>query len=397
MPLGLPNHLAPHNIARAYSSASHAIALYCLVGSLVLVLAVQASLPRAVLWPCIVALVPWFVALYALDRRRSNVRVVAYLLIGGACLFWYSVTVMREYTGAYQTDAFVLSLLKLALVFVGAGTAATAQIAWIAAGLAVGEGAVLLAAVQTGCEWAFDIGVTGCAVCTAGLLIIVSLTRSRSANAQPTFTQATRDEQISAVRYRIEAKAAAIMHDTVLNHLAAISVAKPGPLDPVLRAEVTRDLEVLLGEEWLLDAELPDDTAGSTWRSSSLFTTIEEARQLGLDVDVSGDVSAVTRLDARHAQAVALAAKQCLVNVIRHAGVTTAEVVIYGSESEVSVMVVDAGKGFSVAETGADRLGLRQSVRHRIESVGGGVQVWSSPGRGTSVMIRVPASRTGEQ
>jgi signal transduction histidine kinase len=55
-------------------------------------------------------------------------------------------------------------------------------------------------------------------------------------------------------------------------------------------------------------------------------------------------------------------------------------------------MVVDAGKGFSVAETGADRLGLRQSVRHRIEAVDGEVQVWSTPGRGTSVMIRVPVS-----
>jgi signal transduction histidine kinase len=54
-------------------------------------------------------------------------------------------------------------------------------------------------------------------------------------------------------------------------------------------------------------------------------------------------------------------------------------------------MVIDAGKGFTEAEMGADRLGLRQSVRKRIESVGGHVQVWSTPGKGTSVMIRLPA------
>jgi len=76
--------------------------------------------------------------------------------------------------------------------------------------------------------------------------------------------------------------------------------------------------------------------------------------------------------------------------VQRHSGVENAEVVVYGSETEVSVMVVDAGRGFSEAETGADRLGLRHSVRRRIEAVGGQVQVWSTPGRGTSVMIRVP-------
>jgi signal transduction histidine kinase len=53
---------------------------------------------------------------------------------------------------------------------------------------------------------------------------------------------------------------------------------------------------------------------------------------------------------------------------------------------------VDAGSGFEEAETGDDRLGLRQSVRRRIELVSGTVQVWSTPGRGTSVMIRVPAA-----
>ncbi|MDQ1579164.1 MAG: hypothetical protein QOE21_1851, partial [Microbacteriaceae bacterium] len=53
-------------------------------------------------------------------------------------------------------------------------------------------------------------------------------------------------------------------------------------------------------------------------------------------------------------------------------------------------MVVDTGRGFSEGETGADRLGLRTSVRRRIEAIQGSVQVWSTPGRGTSIMIRIP-------
>ncbi len=55
-------------------------------------------------------------------------------------------------------------------------------------------------------------------------------------------------------------------------------------------------------------------------------------------------------------------------------------------------MVIDAGRGFSEEHVGVDRLGLRQSVRRRIESVGGGVQLWSTPGRGTSIMLRLPAT-----
>jgi signal transduction histidine kinase len=55
-------------------------------------------------------------------------------------------------------------------------------------------------------------------------------------------------------------------------------------------------------------------------------------------------------------------------------------------------MVVDDGRGFDEQATGADRMGLRNSVRERIGRVGGDVQVWSSPGSGTSVMMSVPYS-----
>jgi signal transduction histidine kinase len=88
---------------------------------------------------------------------------------------------------------------------------------------------------------------------------------------------------------------------------------------------------------------------------------------------------------------VALAVKQCLVNVLKHADTNVAEVVIYGAGDEVSIMIIDGGKGFSERETSVDRLGLRQSVRKRIESVDGSVQVWSTPGTGTSILIRLPA------
>jgi signal transduction histidine kinase len=54
-------------------------------------------------------------------------------------------------------------------------------------------------------------------------------------------------------------------------------------------------------------------------------------------------------------------------------------------------MVIDTGRGFSEQLVGSDRLGLRQSVRRRIESVGGEVRLWSTPGRGTSILIQVPA------
>jgi len=54
------------------------------------------------------------------------------------------------------------------------------------------------------------------------------------------------------------------------------------------------------------------------------------------------------------------------------------------------VMVIDSGSGFVEQSVGGDRLGLRQSIRGRIEGVGGSVQVWTTPGVGTSVSLTVP-------
>src|SRR5690606_37395767 len=121
-----------------------------------------------------------------------------------------------------------------------------------------------------------------------------------------------------------------------------------------------------------------------------LFLAVQEAKLQGLVVDGTGDIGAVLRLDRARSNALGLAAKQCLTNVIKHSGTMNAEVAVYGSDSEVSVMIVDEGRGFEVAAVGSGRLGLRASVRRRIEGVGGTVQVWSSPGNGASVLIRVP-------
>jgi len=149
---------------------------------------------------------------------------------------------------------------------------------------------------------------------------------------------------------------------------------------------------VLVGEEWLVSSEQEPARAEPAGRLTSRFyRSIDEARELGLDVVLSGDRGALARLDAQRQLAVGLAVKQCLVNVVRHAETDRAEVVVYGSDTEVSVMIIDGGKGFSEHETSVDRLGLRQSVRRRIETVDGSVQVWSTPGTGTSILIRLPA------
>jgi signal transduction histidine kinase len=392
--IGLPAHLRPQSVVRALSVGGQVAGLVCLVAALAMVVAVQAASPELILWPAIIALLPVMVMLALLRRYRSVFFSASYLIIGGASVYWFAITVMSQFEPLSGSDSFVLSMPRIALMFVGgAAPGIGASVAWCAAGLAVAESAIILAALQTNVQIVPDGTSIACFAGIVASLLLLAAGQRIVRRTQPSIHRAARDEHLSMLRFGIEAKAAAVMHDTVLGHLAAIAAAPKGPLSAQLKQQMERDLEILVGEEWLtVGSPKVDIQARAEWRQSTLFAAIQESRRLGLVVEVSGDIAAAARLSAERSSALGLAVKQCLVNVLKHSGTDVAELVVYGSESDVSVMVIDAGKGFSETETGADRLGLRQSVRRRIEAVGGEVQVWSSPGRGTSVMIRVPAT-----
>ncbi len=394
MSIGLPGHLRPQVIARAYTSAAHATAGLSITAAFLVVVTVQFAEPELILWPALIALVPIAVMLWYLDRNPTLFATVAYLLVGAASTYWFSLTIMTEFPLS-GTDAFGLSALRIALLLVGGPGGIWSAVVWGGIGLLLAEAVVIAAALQTGTPLAVD----GSSLVAYGLSVVmlvgIRFSLQRSQLVQPTLHRAERDEELAEVRFRIEARAAAVMHDTVLGHLAAIATAPDGPLPDVLKGQVERDLAILIGEEWLSEDPAAAASADrADWQQSQLLVAIEESRRLGLDVSVSGDLAAVGRLDAERSKALGLAAKQCLVNVLRHAGTDHADIVVYGSDSDVSVMVIDDGKGFVVSETAPDRLGIRESVRRRLESAGGDVQLWSTPGRGTSVLLRMPAEPT---
>jgi signal transduction histidine kinase len=393
--MGQPQNRGLRSMNRAFSHFAHVVGFVCLCGAALGVIGYQGADPSLALWPALIPIAAAAAALVLLDRRRTTLRALAFLLVGGASLYWFDVTVFAEVPAMQSTDAVLVTLFKVALVLVGGSGYSTALgVFWCTSGFVIAALVTIAAALQTGAR----IGADGTAIAVeVGLVtvfITIGLTRARLSRAKPQLDRAAIDEQISAMRYRIEVKAAALMHDTVLNHLNAVVKAEGSALRPELKRRIEHDLDVLVREEWLNDPSPEvDDRARSDWKRSALLAAVQEARELSLAVDVTGDLAAIGRLSADRDLAVGLAVKQCLVNVNRHAGIDRAEVVIIGAEHDVSIMVIDAGRGFTEALVGADRLGLRQSVRRRIEAVGGDVQLWSTPGRGTSVMIRVPAGR----
>ncbi len=136
-----------------------------------------------------------------------------------------------------------------------------------------------------------------------------------------------------------------------------------------------------------------DDGAGPVPLAAALQ---EASRQHpGLDVEVStvGDLV----LPGPVVRPVVAAVGQALGNVVRHAGTSRAwlfaEVEDVAGARTLVVVVRDDGRGFVLDEQAlveAGRLGLRRSIRGRVEQLGGQVVVDTAPGRGTELELRVP-------
>jgi signal transduction histidine kinase len=92
-------------------------------------------------------------------------------------------------------------------------------------------------------------------------------------------------------------------------------------------------------------------------------------------------------LDAR--EALFRTIQEALNNVVKHAGVSEAEVSLAFGTNDVRAVVRDRGRGFDPAAVPSGGFGLA-GMRERIESRGGTFTVTSAPGEGTTVTAGLP-------
>jgi signal transduction histidine kinase len=396
--LGLPTHLSRAANSRALATAARWAGFICLGMAIVNVLlsgfgggAGSAS------WVTLLMLLP-MVALLAvlalLARGRTAGLTIAYLAVGTVCTYFYVVALFIRTPAYHDTNLFVVALPVVAVTLVGGtGTGALAGILWASLGFALAEAAVLLAATTTGRTFTTDAISLGAYLLLVGILAFDGLTRGSRGRTQSAIHRAVRDVRVVELRRSLAADVAAETHDTVLSELLAVARTEPGPIPERLRERIEADLHSLgRGLPSVTEVRAAETLDDDPWYRSDLHRAIEDARDEGLAVDVSGDRSAVSRLDDITLRAVGLAVRQCLVNVIRHSGSPSAEVALSTSDDSLSVMVVDGGHGFSPESTGSDRLGLRQSIQDRISRAGGTATVYSSPDVGTTVIMVVPCA-----
>ncbi|TFB47772.1 sensor histidine kinase [Cryobacterium tagatosivorans] len=396
MSLGLPGHLVQATLSRALARASHWFGLVCLTGALASVVILSLVNETTRLGLTLLSVLAMGALLVLLARHRTVPITIAYLLLGTGCVYLYTVTLLGMPGVFPASNVFLVSLPKMAMIMVGgAGSSAFVGVLWSTLGFLLAEATVLLAVLHTQVPYRPDLFTVSTYLVLVGVMLLDGFARRTGRTAQPAIHRAVRDDYARLLRNDFAHRAIARMHDTTLDQLVALARAQPGTLHSPMRASIRDTLRTLNDANWLADvdahaAERP--TGEDAWLASAVYTAIDGCRDRGLMVEVSGDRSALGRLGPDADRELGLAVRQCLVNVIQHAGIVAAEVIIDADDDSVSVMVQDAGRGFTESESGPDRLGLRQSVRRRIERLGGSVAVLSRPGAGTSVLLTLPAA-----
>jgi signal transduction histidine kinase len=121
---------------------------------------------------------------------------------------------------------------------------------------------------------------------------------------------------------------------------------------------------------------------------SHLDRLVEQAREAGLPVEVQIEGEA-TGLPAGVDLTAYRLIQEALTNAIKHAGATSAEVVVRYGDGAVELLVADDGRGLSdgAAESGGHGL---VGMRERVAVYGGELEAGPRPEGGYSLRARLP-------
>jgi signal transduction histidine kinase len=175
----------------------------------------------------------------------------------------------------------------------------------------------------------------------------------------------------------LEAAATAAPTGDTKDHLRKLGVVATEALDEIRR--MAQGLRPTLLDDLGLVAALGRLTEG--------FTRLHGTRaELVVTTPPPGD-----RLPRGVESAVYRIVQEALTNVAKHAKAQTVDVALEAADRVIRVSVTDDGCGFSPPDNPGARAGLGLiGMRERAVMLGGTFRVDSTPGRGTTIDIRIP-------
>ena len=191
-----------------------------------------------------------------------------------------------------------------------------------------------------------------------------------------------REERQRRVRADERAEMAAHLHDSVLQTLALMQRSD----DPARMTALARRQEREL-RSWLYGDGVEPGTATVRAAIERLAGVVEERHGAVIEVVSVGDAP----LDAVTESLVA-AAGEAMTNAARWSGCPTVSVYVEAGPEGVEIFVRDRGVGFDPNAVNGDRHGIRDSIRGRLDRVGGSCEINSSKGQGTEVRLHLARS-----
>lgn len=390
----LPRDAASAIITTAVTRAAWAVSLANLALAAVLLTDFLATRGLLAALPGPLAVILALIALGALAARVDRAwATVLFLVAGTAGNLAYQLALLESVPGIVDDGVIVLNRVAVSLVLAGVarGSAITA-IGWSAGGFVLATVSGLAAAALAGAPfdagWGPAIFLALLAFCHATLALVQAAQRRRV----PDFASLEQEMQQLTEEERLRLRTNAAVHDTLLNDLTVVMNA-PDELDEHTASRLLDDLHRL--DHGIAHTDRVD--AGDVLLRNRLLAIISDLQWRGLTVHLTGQRSGATRFAPEAVDAILDAVRAALENVLRHSGQTEAELEFTVDEHESTVIVSDHGHGFDPDAVPADRLGVRDSVVGRIHGVGGSVRVWSTPGGGTSVVMRVPFTAGARQ
>jgi signal transduction histidine kinase len=186
------------------------------------------------------------------------------------------------------------------------------------------------------------------------------------------------------------------LHDGVIQSLFAVGMSLQGLASSSADPETARRLEAAVEDVDFAIRDLRNYIFGLRpgiladrqldQALKELVTEFEARSGVVTVVDVDGE--AASSLASSAGEVVQLA-REALSNVSRHAEATTCRVSLRRGAEGIVLEIDDDGRGFDVGTT-TPGMGLR-NLRDRVETLGGKLEIQSTPGEGTTVRATFPS------
>jgi signal transduction histidine kinase len=186
-------------------------------------------------------------------------------------------------------------------------------------------------------------------------------------------------ERSERIRQEERAEVAAHLHDSVLQTLALIQRSN----DPQRMAMLARHQESEL-RDWLYGTVPLDGVDLLSTALKLAAARVESDFQIPVDVVTVGDHPVEDRT-----RALVAAATEAMVNAAKHSGAERMSLFFEVEDGSLELIVTDQGNGFDLSGVPQDRKGISESIRSRVEKIGGQVEIVSEDGEGTEVILRL--------